>query len=84
MKWVEESDKKLVLLLLDFGKAFDHINWDFLFFVFWMLGFCEQWIQWVSTLYKVATSTIKVIREVGDLFSLSRDVTRVSTFTIHV
>ncbi len=84
MEWVEESDKNLILLLLDFEKAFDHINWDLLFFVFWTLGFCEQWIQWVSALYKVATSTIKVIREVGDLFSLSRDVTRVSTFTIHV
>jgi len=71
-------------MLLDFEKAFDLINWDFLFFVFWTLGFCEQWIQWVSALYKVPTSTIKVTREVGDLFSLSRDVTKVSTFTVPI
>lgn len=72
MEWVEESDKKLVLLLLDFEKTFNHINWDFLFFVFQTLGICEQWIQWVLALYKVATSSIKITREVGDLFCLSR------------
>jgi hypothetical protein len=45
MEWVEKNDKKLVLLLLDFEKTFDRINWDFLFFVFRMLEFCKQWIQ---------------------------------------
>jgi hypothetical protein len=30
MEWVEESDQRLVLLLLDFEKVFDRINWDFL------------------------------------------------------
>jgi len=29
MEWVEENDKKLILLLLDFEKTFDRINWDF-------------------------------------------------------
>jgi hypothetical protein len=72
MEWVEESDKKLVLLLLDFENVFDRIHWDFLSFVLQTLGFCEQWIHWVSTLYKVATSIIRITREVGDSFSLFR------------
>jgi hypothetical protein len=36
-----ESEQKLVLLLLDFEKAFNKINWDFLFIVFHVLGFSE-------------------------------------------
>jgi len=72
MEWVEENDKKLVLLLLNFEKMFDHIDWNFLSFSFWTLGFCKQWIQWVSALYKVATSTIKITREVGNSFNLFR------------
>jgi hypothetical protein len=72
MEWVEESEKRLVLLLLDFEKVFDRINWDYSFFTFRTLGFCEQWIQWVLVLYKVVTSSTKVNREVGDLFNLFR------------
>jgi hypothetical protein len=37
--WVEESEQDLVLLLLDFKKAFDRIEWGFLFMALAKLGF---------------------------------------------
>jgi hypothetical protein len=43
MEWAEESNQRLVLSMVDFEKAFDKINWGFLFEVLWILGFCDLW-----------------------------------------
>ncbi len=50
----------MVLLLLGFEKAFDRIEWSFLFVAMAKLGFYPQWIRWVSSLYKSASSAIKL------------------------
>jgi hypothetical protein len=58
--WAEESNQDLVLLFLDFEKAFDRIEWSFLFEALAKLGFCPQWIKWVNSLYGSASSAIKL------------------------
>jgi hypothetical protein len=45
--WAEESDQDLVLLLLDFEKAFDKIEWGFLFKALDKLGFSPTWVSWL-------------------------------------
>jgi hypothetical protein len=72
--WAEESNQDLVLLLLDFEKAFDRIEWNFLFTALEKLGFKDIWIRWVSSLYKEATSAIKMNGELGPDFQLARSV----------
>jgi hypothetical protein len=72
--WAEESNQDLVLLLLDFEKAFDRIEWSFLFEALAKLGFCSQWIRWVSSLYKSALSAIKLNGVEGNTFPLGRSV----------
>jgi hypothetical protein len=64
----------LVLLLLDFEKAFDRIEWSFLFEALAKLGFCPQWIRWVSSLYKLASSAIKLNGVEGSTFPLGKSV----------
>jgi len=72
--WAEKSNQDLVLLLLDFEKAFDRIEWSFLFEALAKLGFCPQWIRWVSSLYGSASSAIKLNGVEGSTFPLARSV----------
>ncbi len=72
--WAEESNQDLILLLLDFEKAFDKIEWSFLFKALTKLGFCPKWVSWVSSFYTSASSTIKLNGVVGSAFPLARSV----------
>ncbi len=74
LEWAEESEQDLVLLLLDFEKAFDRIEWGFLFSALSKLGFNEKWIHWVKTLYKDASSAIRINGSTGPTFQLARSV----------
>jgi hypothetical protein len=53
-------------------RTFDKIEWGFFFPTLSKLGFCRTWIQWISTLYWLASSLIKVNKEPGDDFKLAR------------
>jgi mannosylglycoprotein endo-beta-mannosidase len=70
--WAEESEQDLVLLLLDFEKAFNRIEWGFLFMALTKLGFSGTWVSWVGSLYQAAFSTIKVNGAAGPNFQLAR------------
>jgi len=72
--WAKESEQELVLFLLDFEKAFDRIEWGFLFMALSKLGFSDTWVRWVRSLYQSASSAIKVNRVAGPDFQLARSV----------
>jgi len=74
LEWVVESEPDLVLLFLNFEKSFDRIEWGFLFIALSKLGFNPKWIKWVSSLYWLASSLVKVNGEFGKDFKLSRSM----------
>ncbi len=74
LNWAEESNQDLVFLLLDFEKAFDRIEWGFLFKALDRLGFSPTWVHWVTSLYRDATSAIKLNGIPGPDFKLERSV----------
>ncbi len=74
LEWAEESDQDLVLLLLDFEKAFDKIEWGFLFTALAKLGFNNTWVNWVRSFYHEATSAMKVNGAIGPDFQLARSM----------
>jgi hypothetical protein len=55
-------------------KTFDRIEWGFLFPTLSKLGFCPTWIQWISSLYWLVSSLVKVNGEPREDFRLARSV----------
>jgi hypothetical protein len=72
LDWVAESEQDLVLLLLEFEKAFDRIEWGFLFPALSKMGFSAKWIHWISSLYWSSSSSFKVNSEANEAFKLTR------------
>jgi len=33
---------------MDFEKAYDLVNWDFLIYMMSRLSFCAKWIRWIN------------------------------------
>ncbi|MCO5588580.1 hypothetical protein L7F22_042537 [Adiantum nelumboides] len=68
------SATPLAILLLDFEKAYDRVDWIFLEGSLDRMGFPEAWIRGISTLYKSASSSVTIGGHVGCTFQLSRSV----------
>jgi hypothetical protein len=49
-----------LFMKLDIHKAFDTINWSYLIKVLHALGFGQWWREWVSILFRTATSFVLI------------------------
>ncbi len=70
----EEEEIPGLLILLDFEKAFDTIEWSFIQKTLTFLGFGESFCHWVKSLYTNLTSCIINNGHCSDFFSLERGV----------
>lgn len=73
-EWAKSSSQSLAVLLLDFEKAYDRLDWDFLEGTLSKLGFPNRWIRGVSGLYRSATSAVTIGGFLGRHFTLGRSV----------
>ncbi|MCO5572418.1 hypothetical protein L7F22_026173 [Adiantum nelumboides] len=48
----------LVVLLLDFEKAYDRVDWEFLEGTIHWMGFLEIWIRGIAALYRCAHNQV--------------------------
>ena len=70
----EEQQQDLAILFLDFEKAYDRVDWDFMEGTLLRMGFPMQWITAVAALYRTAHSSLLFAGDVGGRFSLSPSV----------
>ena len=61
--------EKGLLCKLNIEKAYDHLNWDFLFQVMEKMGFCRKWLKWIR--WCVSTTSFSVLVN-GTLFVFFR------------
>ena len=72
MEYLETKNQEGMLLLLDFEKAFDSIEWDYLNNLLKSYGFGPQFIQWFNVLYKNACSCVLNNGNFSEFFKLGR------------
>ena len=48
MDSILKSNEVVVMCKLDIEKAYDHVDWSFLFSVMGMMGFGEKWLRWMQ------------------------------------
>jgi len=63
-----------MLIFIDFQKAFDSLEWDFIFGCLEAFNFGPDFSQWVKTFYKNIQSCVINNGNVSDYFSLGRGV----------
>lgn len=67
-----QTNKPGLMLCLDFEKAFDSLDWSFLFRVLRAFGFGDSICKWVETYYKNIKSTVIVNGTPTEWFPITR------------
>jgi len=62
------------ILFLDFKKAFDSVNWKYIFSVMKRFNFGVSFISWIKLLYKKPYACVKINGYLSDTFELKRGV----------
>ena len=70
----ERTDKPGLLFFIDFQKAFDSLEWNFLFHTLKHLGFGKDFITWIQTLYSTPIAYIKNNGYISDQIDIKRGV----------
>ena len=57
-----------MVLKLDFEKAYDKVNWAFLFEVLKLYGFSDVWCSWIQKVVTGGTISVKLNDKLGPYF----------------
>ena len=74
MSLSEELDIEAFIIQVDFEKAFDSIEWPFLFNTLKKIGFGENFISWIKLLYNDIYSCVGNNGFFSPFFKLSRSI----------
>ncbi|RVW90110.1 Transposon TX1 uncharacterized 149 kDa protein [Vitis vinifera] len=61
-----------ILCKLDIEKAYDHVNWSFLFWLMEMMGFGAKWISWIQWCIGIVSFSVLINGTSSGFFKSSR------------
>ena len=74
ISFTEVKNRPGIILLIDFEKAFDSLNWNFMKKALEKFNFGSTFIKWISTLYTNIQSTVINNGHSSDFFALQRGI----------
>ncbi|XP_071708247.1 uncharacterized protein [Rutidosis leptorrhynchoides] len=74
VEYLKRNKKHGLIFKVDFEKAFDSLNWDYLLEVMKCMGFGTKWCKWISSCLKSATISILINGSPTSEFNLKRGV----------
>ncbi|GJV75554.1 putative RNA-directed DNA polymerase, eukaryota, reverse transcriptase zinc-binding domain protein [Tanacetum coccineum] len=72
ISWAKKHKKKLLLLKVDFEKAFDSLSWSFLESIMAQMGFGEKWRKWIHSCLNSAFASVLINGSPTSEFKLER------------
>lgn len=67
---VHSSGQKGMVLKIDYEKAYDRVNLDFVYEVLELRGFGVRWINWIKSITQQGSIGVKINGEESDFLSL--------------
>nr|GEX12658.1 cysteine-rich receptor-like protein kinase [Tanacetum cinerariifolium] len=74
VRYIKNARKKCLLLKVDFEKAYDSLNWDFLLEVLKVIWFGSKWRKWVEACLTSASISVLVNGSPTKEFNMGRQV----------
>ena len=72
--YASKFNKSGILLFLDYEKAFDNLNWDFMFTALKHYGFGLDFITWIHVLYNKPEACIKINGWLTDFIEIMKGI----------
>jgi hypothetical protein len=74
MDWAKRTNQSMVLLKLDFGKAYDEVIWKFLFLVLERMGMDCKFTNMVQVLFNNAKTYVCLNGNITKPFKLDQGI----------
>ena len=74
LEYYDHMEKKGLIFMADFTKAFDSLEWDFMFRTLDFFRFGPSFKKWIKTMYTLLVGKIKNNGHLSEEFSMTRGV----------